>query len=100
MRFYALCWTRMRALSRRFANMKKDAVGSLRYYYTEYWRIDMCKDKTGERESVLSAVKPSKAIVSLAVPATLALLEKAIYNMWIRRISACCTAMKRWRRWA
>lgn len=31
--------------------------------------------------SLLSTVKPSKAIVSLAVPATLALLAKAVYNI-------------------
>lgn len=33
------------------------------------------------RQSLLSEVKPSKAIVSLAVPATLALLAKAVYNI-------------------
>lgn len=35
----------------------------------------------GEKESLLGAVKPSQAIVKLAVPATLALLAKAIYNI-------------------
>ena len=33
------------------------------------------------QESILSDVKPSKAIVKLAVPATLALLAKAVYNI-------------------
>ena len=41
----------------------------------------MSSRKTSERESVLSTVKPSKAIISLAVPATLALLAKAVYNI-------------------
>ncbi|MDD2972587.1 MAG: MATE family efflux transporter [Lachnospiraceae bacterium] len=41
----------------------------------------MRKRKTKGQESILSAVKPSKAIVNLAVPATLALLAKAIYNI-------------------
>lgn len=38
---------------------------------------------TAERgkQSFLSDVKPSKAIVHLAVPATLALLAKAVYNI-------------------
>lgn len=34
-----------------------------------------------EKESLLADVKPSKAIVKLAVPATLALLAKAVYNI-------------------
>lgn len=33
------------------------------------------------KESVLSELEPSKAIVKLAVPATLALLAKAVYNI-------------------
>lgn len=33
------------------------------------------------KESLLSTVKPSKAIINLAVPATLALLAKAVYNI-------------------
>lgn len=33
------------------------------------------------KESVLAFVKPSKAIVKLAVPATIALLAKAVYNI-------------------
>lgn len=32
-------------------------------------------------ESLLATAKPSKAIVSLAIPATLALLAKAVYNI-------------------
>ncbi len=34
-----------------------------------------------EKKSLLDSVKPSKAIVKLAVPATLALLAKAVYNI-------------------
>ena len=34
-----------------------------------------------ENKSILSDMKPSKAIVSLAIPATLALLAKAVYNL-------------------
>lgn len=34
-----------------------------------------------EKESVLSSMKPSRAIVKLAVPATAALLAKAVYNI-------------------
>lgn len=41
----------------------------------------MRKDKKTSSESLLSTVKPSKAIVSLAVPATIALLAKAVYNI-------------------
>lgn len=33
------------------------------------------------KENLLSTEKPSKAIISLAVPATLALLAKAVYNI-------------------
>lgn len=33
------------------------------------------------KESLLSTVKPSKAITSMAIPATLALLAKAVYNI-------------------
>ncbi len=35
----------------------------------------------GEKESLLGSVAPSRAIVKLAVPATLALLAKAVYNI-------------------
>lgn len=38
-------------------------------------------DKTLQSRSVLGEMKPSKAIVKLAVPATLALLAKAAYNI-------------------
>lgn len=41
----------------------------------------MAKEITGQRESLLAQVKPSTAIVKLAVPATLALLAKAVYNI-------------------
>ena len=34
-----------------------------------------------ENKSILSDMKPSKAIVSLAIPAILALLAKAVYNL-------------------
>ncbi|MDD3242231.1 MAG: MATE family efflux transporter [Eubacteriales bacterium] len=34
-----------------------------------------------QKESLLSQVKPSQAIVKLAIPATLALLAKAVYNI-------------------
>lgn len=37
--------------------------------------------KTETKSSILSDLKPSKAIVKLAIPATLALLVKAIYNI-------------------
>ena len=37
--------------------------------------------KKNEKESLLATVKPSKAIVKLAIPATLALLAKAVYNI-------------------
>ncbi|MEF9853979.1 MAG: MATE family efflux transporter [Hydrogenoanaerobacterium sp.] len=41
----------------------------------------MSNEKNIEKESLLSDVKPSKAIVKLAVPATIALLAKAVYNI-------------------
>lgn len=37
--------------------------------------------KDEQKESVLGQMKPSKAIVKLAIPATLALLAKAVYNI-------------------
>lgn len=37
--------------------------------------------KTKSNESLLATAKPSKAIVSLVIPATLALLAKAVYNI-------------------
>lgn len=41
----------------------------------------MTGEKNTSKESLLSTIKPSKAIVKLAVPATLALLAKAVYNI-------------------
>ncbi len=41
----------------------------------------MEKEEVAQKESLLSQVQPSKAIVKLAVPATLALLAKAVYNI-------------------
>ena len=41
----------------------------------------MMKNVNLAKESLLSSVKPSKAIVNLAVPATIALLAKAVYNI-------------------
>jgi putative MATE family efflux protein len=41
----------------------------------------MKTDKSASKESLLSTVKPSKAIINLAIPATLALLAKAVYNI-------------------
>ena len=37
--------------------------------------------QTQQAQSVLGEMKPSKAIVKLAIPATLALLAKAVYNI-------------------
>ena len=42
---------------------------------------NMKQPNSASKESLLSEVKPSKAIVQLAVPATLALLAKAVYNI-------------------
>lgn len=41
----------------------------------------MTKERNNEKESILSSVTTSRAIVKLAVPATLALLAKAVYNI-------------------
>ena len=41
----------------------------------------MKKRMNDDKNSLLTTVKPSKAIVNLAVPATLALLAKAVYNI-------------------
>lgn len=43
--------------------------------------IEMKKNMNVEKESLLASVKPSKAIIDMAVPATLALLAKAVYNI-------------------
>ncbi|MDI9242386.1 MATE family efflux transporter [Fusibacillus kribbianus] len=41
----------------------------------------MNHNQSASKESLLSDVRPSKAITSLALPATLALLAKAVYNI-------------------
>ena len=41
----------------------------------------MNEQKNAGKESLLSTVNPSKAITKLAIPATLALLAKAVYNI-------------------
>ena len=41
----------------------------------------MKNKSSASKESLLSTEKPSKAIVQLAIPATLALLAKAVYNI-------------------
>ena len=41
----------------------------------------MTESNNKNKESLLSSMKPSKAIINLAIPATLALLAKAIYNI-------------------
>ncbi|MEG1560614.1 MAG: MATE family efflux transporter [Clostridia bacterium] len=41
----------------------------------------MSQEKSIGKESLLSDIKPSKAIIKLAIPATIALLAKAIYNI-------------------
>lgn len=38
-------------------------------------------DKTTKSQSVLGDMKPSRSIIKLAIPATLALLAKAVYNI-------------------
>ena len=37
--------------------------------------------KENDSEEILGKEKPSKAIVQLAIPATLALIAKAVYNI-------------------
>lgn len=61
--------------------MKKGVIASLQFCCTVCWKNNMKKNEVMERESILSTVRPSKAIVNLAVPATLALLAKAVYNI-------------------
>ena len=39
-----------------------------------------CEEKSGPGR-MLSSARPSRAIVSLAIPATMALLAKAVYNI-------------------
>lgn len=50
------------------------------FCYTAYLVSDM-RNKENSGESLLATVKPFKAIVNLAIPATLALLAKAVYNL-------------------
>lgn len=45
------------------------------------WVSEMKKNMNVEKESLLASVKSSKAIIDMAVPATLALLAKAVYNI-------------------
>ena len=42
---------------------------------------DRASEQSGKKEELLSTVQAPKAIVRLAVPATLALLAKAVYNI-------------------
>ena len=39
------------------------------------------RDQNANSQNILGEMKPSRAIVKLAVPATLALLAKAVYNI-------------------
>lgn len=55
----------------------------------------MNKGKEQESEEILGKIEPSKAIIKLAIPATLALLAKAVYNILIQHILVCFTLM--WR---
>lgn len=45
--------------------------------------------KAANSQSILSDMQPSRAIVKLAIPATLALLAKAITIWWTPPTSAC-----------
>ena len=45
------------------------------------WVNTMNHNQSASKESLLSYIRPSKAITSLALPATLALLAKAVYNI-------------------
>jgi putative MATE family efflux protein len=55
--------------------MSGSAIGSSISSFMAFWSIDM------DKEAILSGEKPSKAIIKLALPATLALLAKAVYNI-------------------
>lgn len=59
--------------------MKKGAVARSTFCCTAYWVIS--KPSNTAKESLLASVKPSRAIVKLAVLATLALVAKAVYNI-------------------
>ncbi|WP_412761297.1 hypothetical protein [Pseudoflavonifractor phocaeensis] len=51
----------------------------------------MKRDPSESKESLLASAAPSKAIVKLAIPATLALLAKAVYNIVDTAYIACLT---------
>lgn len=62
--------------------MKKSVTVSFPFCCTVYWVKTVKKnDVSPSKEALLSTAEPSSAIVSLAVPATLALLAKAVYNI-------------------
>lgn len=63
-----------------------------------YWVKTMQNNPSDSKESLLSTVKPSKAIINLAVPATLALLAKAVYNIVDTAYIGMLTATLTWRR--
>lgn len=63
-----------------------------------YWVKTMQNNPSDSKESLLSTVKPSKAIINLAVPATLALLAKAVYNIVDTAYIGMLTATLPWRR--
>ena len=62
-------------------NMKKGAISSSISCCMVCWVNTMNHNQSASKESLLSDVRPSKAITSLALPATLALLAKAVYNI-------------------
>ncbi len=62
-----------------------------------YWVKTMQNNPSDSKESLLSTVKPSKAIINLAVPATLALLAKAVYNIVDTAYIGMLTATLPWR---
>ena len=57
----------------------------------------MKQKPSDSRESLLSQAKPSRAIVGLAIPATLALLAKAVYNIVDTAYIGMLTATLPWR---
>ena len=61
--------------------MKKGVTVRSIFSCTVYWVKHMKRDPSESKESLLSSVAPSRAIVKLAIPATLALLAKAVYNI-------------------
>lgn len=62
--------------------------------------MKMSAKKNAGRGELLSTAKPSRAIVSLAIPATMALLAKAVYNIVDTAYIGSSTATSRWRPWA